>query len=56
MSSRLTILVTLATALTLGVVPPALAQRFHPSDPLLADDDRLVDVSEEPRHALTEPR
>ena len=48
MSSRLTILVTLATALTLGVVPPALAQRFHPSDPLLADDDRLIDVSEEP--------
>ena len=48
MSSRLTILVTLATALTLGVVPAALAQRFHPSDPLLADDDRLIDVSEEP--------
>ena len=48
MSSHLTILVTLATALTLGVVPPALAQRFHPSDPLLEDDDALIDVSEEP--------
>ena len=48
MSRRLNILATLATALTLGVVPPTLAQRFHPSDPLLADDDRLIDVSEEP--------
>ena len=48
MSRRLNILATLATALTLGVVPPALAQRFHPSDPLFADDDRLIDVSEEP--------
>ena len=48
MSSRLTILVTLATALMLGVVPQALAQRFHPNDPLLADDDRLIDVTEEP--------
>ena len=48
MSRRFKILVTFATALTLGVVPPALAQRFHASDPLLEDDDQLIDVSEEP--------
>ena len=48
MSRRFKILVTFVTALTLGVVPPALAQRFHASDPLLEDDDQLIDVSEEP--------
>ena len=49
MTRRLHILVTLAAALALSVIHPALAQtRFHPSDPLLEDDDRLIDVTEEP--------
>ena len=48
MSAHLKIIVTLAAVLALCVARPALAQRFHPSDPLLEDDDRLIDVTEEP--------
>ena len=49
MSGPVKIIVTLAAVLALSVVHPALAQqRFHPSDPLLEDNDRLIDVTEEP--------
>ena len=31
-----------------GSVSPVPAQKFHPSDPMLVDDDRLIDVQERP--------
>ena len=48
MSAHPKFIVTLAAVLALSVARPALAQRFHPSDPLLEDDDRLIDVTAEP--------
>ena len=41
-------MMTTCAVLTIGVVFPALAQRFHANDPLLVDDDRLIDVADEP--------
>ena len=39
---------TLLTLFFLMALPPAWAQKFHPSDPLLQDDDGLVDVTTQP--------
>ncbi len=39
------IVLTMAWASSVSPVP---AQKFHPSDPMLVDDDRLIDVREQP--------
>ena len=48
MSRHIGLLVTLVAVVALVLVQPVLAQRFHPSDPLLEDNDRLIDVTQEP--------
>ena len=47
MSMRTTTLM-LSAVVVCGSAQPALAQKLHAADPMLADDDRLVDVTQQP--------